>query len=80
MEVQQNPFEHMRIPVTGECYMENLAFEGLPGESVDELRLDDVPLNVPAQMSFTLRNMCEKHFRCASPAAMNRQACRTGFQ
>ena len=78
MEVQQNPFEHMKIPVTGECYMEVLAFEGLPGESVDELKLDDVPLNMPAQMSFTLRSMSEKHFRCASPAAMDWQACRPG--
>ena len=79
VEVQQNPFEHMRIPLTGECYMEMLAFEGLPGGSVDELKLDDFPLNVPAQMSFTLRNMSEKHFRCASPAAVNRQACRAGI-
>ncbi len=59
--------------------MEVLAFEGLPGESVDELKLDDVPLNVPAQMSFTLRSMSEKHYRCARLAAMDRQACRAGI-
>ena len=59
--------------------MEVLAFEGLPGESVDEIKLDDVPLNVPAQMRVTLRSMSEKHYRCARLAAMDRQACRAGI-
>ena len=72
IDVQQNPFEKHRVAVLGECYMEALAFEGLPQESSDELRLPDIPLNQTGRTAFALRNMSDKPYRytvlCDMPA------------
>ena len=77
IDVQQNPFEKHRVAVLGECYMEALAFEGLPQESSDELRLPDIPLNQTGRTAFALRNMSDKPYRymCCVACRPYNQCC-----
>ncbi|KAK9824158.1 hypothetical protein WJX72_008157 [[Myrmecia] bisecta] len=71
IEVLQNPFERHRVAVTGECYMEDITFEGLPGEATDELRIPDCQLNSPVTIAFTLHNHSEKLYRVEWPPSVN---------
>ena len=59
MTVMQNEYEATKIRLKGVGYLEDLAIEGLPGNTSDELdfgELDALPKASGKQMSFTLKN------------------------
>ena len=70
LRVANNPFEDYRFLLTGEGYQEDVTFDHLPNDALDELRLQDGPVGRPVQAVFTLRNhSASKHFRFRWPAA-----------
>ncbi|KAG2489301.1 hypothetical protein HYH03_012133 [Edaphochlamys debaryana] len=70
LRVANNPFEDYRFLLTGEGYQEDVTFEGLPHDSLDELRLQDGPVGRPVQAVFALQNhSTTKNFRFKWPAA-----------
>jgi hypothetical protein len=70
LKVQQNPFENYQVRLSGEAYMEDVVYEGLPGDAEDELRFSDGPLGVPRSVAFTLRNLSDKHYHFEWPAEL----------
>lgn len=69
VKVQRNPFEDYKVLLTGEGYQEDVTFDELPGNAVDELRLTDCPIGKPQQCVFVLRNHnAAKAFRFRWPA------------
>ena len=65
-QVQSNPYENYRVALSGEGYQEDVTFDGLPGDSLEELRIPDGPLGRPRVETFALRNhSATKAFRCA---------------
>jgi hydrocephalus-inducing protein len=59
MTVMQNEYEATKIRLKGIGYLEDLAIEGLPGGSSDEInfgQMDVVPGALGKQISFTLKN------------------------
>lgn len=65
--VAQNHFENVRIALRGECFVENVAFSGLPNDSMDTLRLPDGPIGKVHDFLFALQNHSDKHYRFAWP-------------
>jgi hydrocephalus-inducing protein len=61
--VRNNPFEDYCIALTGEGYQEDIAFELLPNDSLDELRLPDTAIGASVQAVFVLQNHSNKNFR-----------------
>ena len=48
----------------GEGYQDDVTYDQLPGEAMDELRLPDGPLGKPRLMAFAVRNHhATNHFR-----------------
>lgn len=47
---------HRRFALTGEGYQEDVTFDMLPNDAVDELRLQDGPVGRPVQAVLALRN------------------------
>ena len=47
IRVQNNPFEDYCVAMTGEGYQEDVTFDQLPDNAVDELRLPDCPVGKP---------------------------------
>lgn len=43
--------------------MDEVVFEGLPDDAVDELRIPDRPLNTEVSIPFVLHNNSLNHFR-----------------
>jgi hydrocephalus-inducing protein len=56
MQTLLNPYENIKMLVTGEGFFEDIVFEGLPRESEDELNLGDCIINQEKRVNFTLRN------------------------
>lgn len=69
VEVRDNVFEHQRIALSGDAYLEEVTLSGLLPGPPAELRLPDVGLGQPAEFSFSVRNASAKHFRSAPPGA-----------
>eukprot|EP00854_Cymbomonas_tetramitiformis_P000766 gene766-1240_t len=65
--VKHNQYETQRITITGECYMEDVTFNGLPDDYDDELHFQDGPVGVPSEVGFTLKNHTDKDFRFEWP-------------
>ncbi len=66
VEVRDNVFEHQRVALSGDAYLEEVTLCGLLPGPPAELRLPDVVLGQPAEFSFSVRNASAKHFRCSS--------------
>ncbi len=64
VEVRDNVFEHQRMALSGEAYLEEVTLCGLLPGPPAELRLPDVGLRQPAEVAFSVRNASVKHFRC----------------
>ncbi len=47
----------------GEAYQEDITYEGLPHDALDELQLGDTRLGTPLTTTFHLRNHSNKHFK-----------------
>jgi hydrocephalus-inducing protein len=62
--IKHNSFETQSIALAGECYQEDVTFEGLPRELDDELHFEDGAVGTGArEIGFTLRNHTAKAFR-----------------
>ena len=69
VRVQKNPFEDYGIALTGEGYQDDVTFDQLPHDALDELRLADCPVGTPHSIAFCLRNFSAgKTFRFRWPA------------
>ena len=69
--VRNNPFEDYCIALTGEGYQEDIAFEQLPNDSLEELRLPDAAISASVQAAFVLQNNSQKHFRLVGLLAVS---------
>ncbi|CAG9464033.1 unnamed protein product [Pedinophyceae sp. YPF-701] len=69
LDVRQNPFEQTRIKVLGECFTEDVIFQGLPDGADHELRFPDTPINADTPITFTVRNLSQKALRFRWPSA-----------
>jgi len=70
IKVQQNPFENYQVALTGESYMEDVLYDGLPGDHEDELHFPDGPLGTARSVAFTLRNNSESHYHFQWPEGL----------
>lgn len=61
--IKHNSFETQSIALAGECYQEDVTFEGLPRELDDELHFEDGAVGTSREVGFTLRNHTDKAFR-----------------
>ena len=70
LKVQQNPFENYQVALTGESYMEDIVYERLPGDHEDQLHFPDGPLGSSRTVTFTLRNLSDKHYHFEWPEGL----------
>lgn len=58
-----NPYETTRILVAGECYFENVSFEGFPENLEDEIHFGDCVSKIPKRITFYMKNNTEEVIR-----------------
>jgi hypothetical protein len=76
LRVRNNPFEHYRVVLAGECYQDDVTFDGLPGGALDELRFEDARLNEELVATFALLNhSSSKHFKWVTQWDWVEHAC-----
>jgi len=51
-----NPYETTKILVSGECYFENVSFEGFPDSLEDEIHFGDCVSKIPKRITFYMKN------------------------
>ncbi|KAJ3159463.1 hypothetical protein HDU86_001781 [Geranomyces michiganensis] len=56
IRITDNAFEDTSVQITAEGYVDELSFEGLPGESETELHFGDCYVNEVKQLPFAIRN------------------------
>lgn len=58
-----NPYENTKIQVTGECYFENISFEGFPEQYEDEVHFGDCVSKIPKRITFYMKNNTDETIR-----------------
>ncbi|GMH35419.1 hypothetical protein BSKO_03287 [Bryopsis sp. KO-2023] len=71
IKVRENPFELYRVKLMGECFVENIVFEGLTDDSDDQLDIGDVRVGGEKEVFFRLRNNSSENYRFSWPSAPN---------
>eukprot|EP00898_Chlorokybus_atmophyticus_P005824 jgi/Chlat1/6242/Chrsp44S05765 len=68
--VKHNPFESQKIKISGECYVEDVTFVGLPDGYDDELHFGDGAVGEERTVQFLLKNHSGRLWRFAWPTAI----------
>lgn len=55
-----NPYETQKVNLVGECYQELAAFENLPDNAEDELRVGDCPIERVKKVQFAIASKSQK--------------------
>lgn len=61
--VKNNQFETLKVHITGDCYMEDVTFNGLPKDMDDALHFEDGHVGMVREVGFTLQNHTANNFR-----------------
>ncbi|KNC96691.1 uncharacterized protein SPPG_07904 [Spizellomyces punctatus DAOM BR117] len=65
VRVIDNTFEDTSIQLSGEGYLDELSFDGLPNDSENELFFGDCFVNEPKQIAFSVTNHSHEYLRIA---------------